>query len=448
MTPVAGSCAHNGAETQVEASRTTFDALLIALAIALCSLFPAAAAAAAAEFAPVDQPGPPLSRPGATLGQALQCSGGLEGASRAPVLLVHGTSITREENWSATYMPALSSLGIPWCAVELPQRATGDIQSHVEYVVHAIREMHLRSGRRIAIIGASQGGMLPRWVFRFWPDTRAMVDDLVALAPSNHGTTQAELPCRSGCRPAIWQQKDEARFIRALNSFRETFAGISYTNVYTRYDEVVKPPESSALHTGDGRITNVRVQDICQFDFSDHITLALANAAGFALAMDALRRDGPADFAAVRVRGCSQPSIPGYNPARLAAMTAQYFNNRDTGAATVRSEPSLRCYVVGTCPPGAAVAPRLGVAVSPRRVLRGRRTRLRVRVRARMAGRLRAVRRATVSVGGRRRRTDKRGRATLVVRLTRPGRRRVTASADGYATGRTSIRVVSRSRRR
>src|ERR671927_71448 len=100
------------------------------------------------------RPGPRLSEPAERLSAALQCSGALEGALRTPVLLVHGTGLTPEENWSASYSPALSWLGIPWCTVALPERATGDIQASAEYVVHAIREMSRRAARRIAVIAA------------------------------------------------------------------------------------------------------------------------------------------------------------------------------------------------------------------------------------------------------------------------------------------------------
>ena len=405
----------------------------------LCALL---ASTASADFAPVDGPGQQLAVSEARLAAALACRGGVEDARRAPVLLVHGTSLTREENWSAAYGPALSYLRIPWCAVALPDRATGDIQTHAEYVVHAIRRMRRIAGRRIAIIGASQGGMLPRWALRFWPDTRAMVEDLVALAPSNHGTTRGHLPCRSACRPAHRQQLSGSRFMRALNSVTETFREISYTNVYTRFDAVVTPPESAELHTGDGRITNVAVQDICSIDPSDHMTLALANATGFALAMDALGRDGPADVATVAARGCAQPRIPGYDPARLASSTASQLANREAGVAPVRAEPPLRCYVTAACPRAGARLQRLSLSVSPRRVRRGRRVRLRVGVRALVGGQLRAVRGAVVRVAGRRRVTGRGGRATLRVRFRRHGPRRVSARAPGFVPARATIRVV------
>lgn len=52
--------------------------------------------------------------------------------------------------------------------------------------------------------------------------------------------------------------------------------------------------------------------------------------------MDALSTAGPAISGRVGAHGCAQPSIPGYNPARLAALAGSYLANRDVGAARVR----------------------------------------------------------------------------------------------------------------
>ena len=74
------------------------------------------------------------------------------------------------------------------------------------------------------------------------------------------------------------------------------------------------------------------------------------------------------------------------------------------------------------------VAPRLRVRVRPRVVVRGRRTLLRVRVRAGGRG----VYGALVRVGGRRVRTGRSGRARLRYRFVgRPGRRLVRVTKDG-----------------
>src|SRR5207237_8088809 len=82
---------------------------------------------------------------------------------------------------------------------------------------------------------------------------------------------------------ANWQQAYMSNFIRALNSYQETFPGISYTDVYTHNDEVVRPNSddtgSSSLHGGGGRIANVAVQDICPAGGSEHDFLGTADAA-------------------------------------------------------------------------------------------------------------------------------------------------------------------------
>ena len=81
-----------------------------------------------------------------------------------------------------------------------------------------------------------------------------MVDDMIGIDPSNHGTLDAQAVCSLPCAPAFWQQRTGSQFLTALNRGGETFAGISYTQVYTATDEVVVPnlgpAASSSLHTG------------------------------------------------------------------------------------------------------------------------------------------------------------------------------------------------------
>jgi triacylglycerol esterase/lipase EstA (alpha/beta hydrolase family) len=131
----------------------------------------APATAGAITYAPVDQPGPPLSVPQSALDASLLCHGNLSVPGPGPVLLVPGTGENPPHNFGWNYEPAFTKLGIPWCAVTLPDNALGDIQVAAEYVVNGIRTMHAQAGRPISLIGHSQGGMVPRWAFRFWPDT-------------------------------------------------------------------------------------------------------------------------------------------------------------------------------------------------------------------------------------------------------------------------------------
>jgi hypothetical protein len=328
-------------------------AFALAFALALLGL---PTIADAAEFAPVDRPGPALSVPQAQLDASFKCSGGVAGAARAPILLVPATGVNPDTNYSWNYERAFNALGIPWCTVELPDNSLADIQVAGEYVAHAIRKLHALSGRQIAIMGHSQGGMVPRWALRFWPDTRPMVDDVIGFAASNHGSAVDPDPtCIGGCSPAFLQQHAGSQFLTALNSAQETFPGISYTEVYTHFDEVVTPNQddngSSSLHGGGGLITNVATQDICPTDIYEHLSIGTVDPVAYALAIDALSHAGPANETAVGAMApalCLQPWQPGVNP--LTAVTDQAVSTAtllaNIGAyPRSQSEPPLRCYV-------------------------------------------------------------------------------------------------------
>jgi hypothetical protein len=335
---------------------------LIAAIVALSLAVPAAAGAVT--YAPVDQPGPELSVPQDRLDASLECSGNLATGS-APVLLVPGTGSNPQHNFSWNWEPALTKLGISWCAVTLPENALGDIQIAGEYVVNGIRTMYQRAGRRISVIGHSQGGMVPRWPLRFWPDTRAMVDDQIGFAPSNHGTRGAEFLCSVRCAAADWQQSDRSEFIKALNSYQETFPGISYTEIYTHNDVIVTPNSndsgSSSLHGGGGAITNVAIQDVCPLDPSDHLAIGVQDLVAYDLAVDALEHPGPADpaRAAASDAGICTPLalMPGINPATYPSDAAGVLLDLATNSATapaVNAEPPLACYVTASCAAGGA----------------------------------------------------------------------------------------------
>lgn len=330
----------------------------IALLAAAACLLPGAvpAGASAMPYAPAGRPGPALRVPAAKLDASLNCRGRVDHATREPVLLLPGTATTPRTDFSWNYEPALTRAGIPWCAVELPGNALGDIQVAAEYVVHGIRTLRARSGHRIGIVGHSQGGMIGRWALRWWPDTRRMVADLVGNAPSNHGTIDAQafgLECATvGCAPAIVQQRNDSAFIRALNSRQETFAGVDYTVNYSAYDEIVVPATGAQLR-GPGHVANTRIQDVCPADLSEHLAIGTFDNTAWALTLDALTHPGPADPARLnRLAVCTHPLMPGVDPASLPADLASA--GAALGAAivadrSVRTEPKLACYVTASC---------------------------------------------------------------------------------------------------
>jgi triacylglycerol esterase/lipase EstA (alpha/beta hydrolase family) len=308
-------------------------------------------------YAPLDRPGPPLTVPVSKLRAALSCTTGIARDSRNPILLIPGTNLDPGSNYSWNYERAFAALHWPYCTVTLPYHTMGDIQVAGEYVVYALRTIATRAHRRVDILGYSQGGMLPRWALRFWPDTRPLVHTFVALDPSNHGTLDANATCQKQCPPADWQQASGSHFIDALNSYTETFAGIYYTVIFSRTDEVVVPnldaSGSSSLHTGAGRIANIAVQDICPNDVSEHLAMGSYDPVGYALAVDAFSHESLADPARISPTVCAQPFQPGVNPGTFATDYAGYLNaigQAQQNAPQVAAEPPLRCYVFASCP--------------------------------------------------------------------------------------------------
>lgn len=275
--------------------------------------------------------GPELQVPEQELAQSLRCHGDLAGSGRPPVLLIPGTTLDPQE-FSWNYARAFAADGRPFCTVALPGHGMGDIPTAAEYVVHAIRTMSERANDPVDVVGHSQGGMITRWALKFWPDTRPDVDDVIGLAPSNHGTLVAGPICAPGCAPAIKQQATDARFIEALNEGGETYDAVDYTVAYTELDEVVfpnlpqppvlpdaAPPPSSPLRDGGDNVANVALQSICPGHPADHITTGTSDPVAYDLVIDALDYDGPADPARIDRGVCGQLFQPGVDPVTFPA---------------------------------------------------------------------------------------------------------------------------------
>jgi hypothetical protein len=249
--------------------------LLCAVAAALCAAAPAGAYTEAQRLA------------------ALRCDG-VPGAPGTPVLLVPGTGVTAEQNWSWGYARALRDAGHGVCTIDPPDRSTVDVQDSVLYVRTAVEEVARRSGRRMALIGHSQGAFHVVHVLRLFPELAPLVDDVVGLAGLYvRGSDAIRAGCATRCSAAFWQVATGSRYMAALAA-RPLPAGPSPTAIGTLRDTVVTPqPEVNALPGG----RSVQLQDVCPgrrfLDGYDHIYLA-ADAVGYALAVDALGHPGPA----------------------------------------------------------------------------------------------------------------------------------------------------------
>jgi triacylglycerol lipase len=213
--------------------------------------------------------------------------------------------------------------------------------------VHAIRRMHAATGRRIAVFGHSQGGIEPRWAVRWWPDVRAAVDDLVMLATPNHGVTYGDLSCAAApCLPSLWQQSQGSRLLATLNAGDETPGDIAYTSIYSHSDWVIQPSLPEATSALDGA-TNIAVQDVCPGRVVDHIQAAF-DAAVYALVIDALEHDGPADPARIDPLVCAQDAMPQVDRVagwqRTAELYALAVERQSSADNKVDEEPPLREY--------------------------------------------------------------------------------------------------------
>jgi triacylglycerol esterase/lipase EstA (alpha/beta hydrolase family) len=322
--------------------------------LALCAFLALAGSAAAIKYAPLNRKGPKLEVPRADLRASLTCTKDVRDAKREPVLLLPATGVDSEHNFAYNYERAFDQLGIPYCTSDQQGELSSnmdDIQTRGDYVTYAIRKMHRLAGRRIATLGHSQGGMITRWSLRFWPDTRKMVDDVIGMAGSNHGSSSGAIACTPGCSAAFWQQSADSKFTAALNSRAESFAGISYTEIYSDHDEVVTPPPSAGI-SGPGTITNVSIQSICPAAPSEHLAIGTSDATAYGLVIDALGHRGPADPSRVDRGLCTQLTMPGIDQATFPTDTANSFAFLGNSIATyphVPSEPPLRCYVRKSC---------------------------------------------------------------------------------------------------
>ncbi len=306
---------------------------------------------------------PRLETEPALLDAALECTP-FEHPDKPPVLLVHGTVTHGQEQYNWTYKPLLIERGFDVCTVTYPDRGFGDQQIAAEYVVHALRRIRSESGRKVAMIGHSQGASMPRWAIKWWPSARDAVEDFVLLAGPNHGTTVAatDNPLTGsggavlGLPAAFYQFAPESQFVAAVNAGDETPGDIDYTNIYTLFDELVQPAQpvpTAALDYGQDnpKVTNLLLQDLCPLLVVDHLTIGLTDRATFELAIDAITHPGPADVE--RAGGAALcnalPLVPGVvlPPTFLLELLALLPVEIETGLPElhlVSEEPPLKPY--------------------------------------------------------------------------------------------------------
>ncbi|HEY6636074.1 MAG TPA: hypothetical protein VIZ61_00190 [Solirubrobacterales bacterium] len=295
--------------------------------------------------------GPRLTVPVGDLDAAVKCPIDPTNASVTPVMFVTGTGATGDQGYLIG-QAAFQAYGHPVCYVNFPDFTTADIQTSVQYLVYGLRKEFALAHRKVAVIGISQGGLLPRFALTYWPDLRRKVSDVVAAAGTQHGTNIGIGGCSatSPCAPADWQQIKGSHLLRAINSQPdETPGNVSYTTVRSLTDETVQPqggrhPTSSLDGAG-----NILIQGVCPGRTTSHIGTAV-DSVTFAAFVDAVAHKGKGKAGAARASRfppdvCSHPYAAGLDEAQTTGfLTAAggLISNQGSQVPKVPAEPRVR----------------------------------------------------------------------------------------------------------
>jgi triacylglycerol lipase len=218
-----------------------------------------------------------------------------------PIVLLHGTYLNMGTSWNAV-APALERLGYCVFALDygnspLPGvNGVGDIPKSARQVQTFMKHVLTATGAgKVSFVGHSQGGMMPRYLIKFLAGS-GMVDDVVGMSPSSHGTTTplASSPAVAASCVACTQQVAGSEFMQQLNAGDQTPPPVSYTVIETSHDEVVTPYQSEFLPPAPGgRVTNVLLQGACPADPTEHIGIT-DDPVAIQWVLNALGRPGPA----------------------------------------------------------------------------------------------------------------------------------------------------------
>jgi len=212
-----------------------------------------------------------------------------------PVILLNATATTQ---WAFNAgAPYLANNG--YCVFTLnygnitpfpsaPVQGLDDIRRSAEEISWKIDDVMNRTGaEKVDLVGWSQGGgLLPHYYIDFLGGDQK-VDNLVGIAPGNHGSTGDMLTyvryfippfgemgydLFASLLPAFAQQTQYSDVVQQVYGNGDTMPGPHYTTIVTKYDEIATPFTNGFL---DGpNVTNTLLQDGCEQDLSEHLGIA------------------------------------------------------------------------------------------------------------------------------------------------------------------------------
>jgi triacylglycerol esterase/lipase EstA (alpha/beta hydrolase family) len=216
-------------------------------------------------------------------------------------VLVHGLFANMTDNWQ-TMSPLLANNG--YCVFALtygnsntgsPQDQFGGLapmeQSAVQLSAFVNKVRAATHTNKVDIVGHSEGATMPDYYIEYLGGA-AKVQRYVGVSGVKHGTTlhgigtlAAEFESLFGASAsptaASCGSCDEflvgSDFIKKLEA-RAPAPGVIYTNLSTKYDELVSPYTSSFLKGKN--VTNITMQSGCSLDFSDHLSIISSRRSG------------------------------------------------------------------------------------------------------------------------------------------------------------------------
>ncbi|KAF4444286.1 hypothetical protein F53441_11194 [Fusarium austroafricanum] len=243
---------------------------------------------------------------------------------KLPVILFPGTGATGYTTFRGNFIPLLT--GVDWADpvwANVPGLLLEDAQVNAEYAAYALNYIAAISKRNVAMIAWSQGNIDTQWALKYWPSTRKVTSDHVAISADYRGTVLANFISPTGLinTPSVVQQKAGSNFIQTLRSNEGDSGYVPTTSLYSSFlDEIVQPQEGTgaSAYLLDARnvgVTNAEVQKVCAGKpgggFYTHESM-LANPLTFALAKDALTHEGPGDISRLNLGVvCSTSLAPG-----------------------------------------------------------------------------------------------------------------------------------------
>jgi triacylglycerol lipase len=196
-------------------------------------------------------------------------------ATPDPVVIVNGTF-----GPAFFYEPLATRLrgdGYRVFIFELTNLGTGDIAATARDLRAFVDGVRAQTGAaKVDLIGHSQGGLVAGQYVKFEGGS-STVDSLVSLGAPHYGTAIANIIAFLGAGNclgivACQQMAVGSTFLTNLNAGDDTIGSVRYTNLYTAYDELVRPVGNAALRDG---ATNVLIQSQCLLRVVDHLGLAL-----------------------------------------------------------------------------------------------------------------------------------------------------------------------------